>query len=57
MGRSTLVDKVAAEIELGLPETTRRAVGRLHRLNEVAARLAHDGLVRRLAVDPHDSSH
>lgn len=55
--RSTLADEVAAEIELGLPETARRAAERLHRLNEVAGRLAHDGLVRRLTVDPHDSSH
>ena len=57
MERSTLVDEVAAEIELSLPETARRASGRLHRLDEIAARLAHDGLVRRLTVDPHDSSH
>jgi hypothetical protein len=57
MKRSTLVHEVAAEIELGLPETVRRAAGRLQRLHEVAARLAHDGLVRRLTVDPHDSSH
>jgi len=54
---STLADEVAAEIELGLPETARRAADRLHRLSEIAARLARDGLVRRLTVDPHDTSH
>ena len=57
MEQSTLVDEVAAEIELGLPATAMRVAERLHRLNEVAARLAHDGLVRKLTMDPHDSSH
>jgi len=55
--RSTLADEVAAEIELGLLETARRAAERLHRLSEVAARLARDGMRRKLTVDPHDSSH
>lgn len=55
--RTTLADEVAAEIELGLPETAKRAAKRLRGLNEVAVHLARDGLMRRLAVDPHDSSH
>jgi hypothetical protein len=55
--QSRLVDEVAAEIELGLPETARRAADRLRRLNQIASRLARDGAVRRLAVDRFDSSH
>jgi hypothetical protein len=55
--QSTLADEVAAEIELGLPQAAHRAVQRLGRLNEVASRLAGGGLVRKLPVDPFDSSH
>lgn len=54
---STLADEVAAEIELGLPQAARRAVQRLGRLNDVASRLASGGLVRKLPLDPFDSSH
>jgi len=57
MERSTLVDEVAAEIELGLPETARRAAERLHKLDEIATHLARGGLRRRLTVDPYSSSH
>jgi hypothetical protein len=53
---STLIDEIAAEIELGLPDAAQRTAVRLKKLELLVKDLKDIGLVKKINIDPHDSS-
>lgn len=56
MEKSTLVDEVIAEIELGIQQSAHHAASRLVKLKEVSTRLSELGLAHHLTPDPFDIS-
>jgi hypothetical protein len=53
---STLADEIAAEIEIGLPDAAQRTALRLKKLGGLVNGLKDAGLVKKINIDPHDSS-
>ena len=56
MENSTLIDEIAAEIELSLPDAAHRTAERFRRLRLIKKGLLEAGLIRNLDIDPFDSS-
>lgn len=55
MENTYLVDEIAAEIELSLPEAAQRTVLRFKRLQQLSKGLTETGLVKKITVDPFDT--
>lgn len=55
MDHSTLIDEIAAEIELSLPDAAHRTASRLRRLQFIRQGLSEAGFIRKINIDPFDS--